>query len=179
MNKTRKNGPRSAGRMAPLRYYLHDGPAALRFQLAGSLNLESASQIDQVWRTASSSLNGRKRIVDITFLSCMDEHGSELLARWHREGTQIVANSEASRALAESIVGEHFGETLPKSTPDSDWTWLPSVARLMVLVAAFVSPVYASAAAKHRLPSQLNVTGHSFVAPEYNLSSQSVKRNPV
>ena len=36
-----------------LQYFMHDGPSAFRFELAGDLNNEGARRLQQDWRTAS------------------------------------------------------------------------------------------------------------------------------
>jgi hypothetical protein len=106
-----------------LRYYMHDGPSAFRFELAGYLNQEGACRLDQDWRTASSVIGDRTLIVDVTFVTHVDEQGRELITRWHRKGARLIANSKASRALAETIVGEcALNED---EAPASDRTWLP------------------------------------------------------
>lgn len=88
-----------------LDYYIHDGPAVFSFQLKGFINNEGARRLHQVWRTASSLIDGRRPIVDITFVTSVEGEGRALLVSWHRAGVQFVANSKASRALAESILG--------------------------------------------------------------------------
>ena len=138
-----------------LQYYMHDGPTAFRFELAGNLNYEGARQIDQDWRTASSVIGDRKLIVDMTFVSDIDEQGRTLLAHWHREGARLIANSKASRALAESILGEPLPESAPKArdAAASDRTWLPfrtsllaPTVILLLLLTALVFPVKVTAA---------------------------------
>jgi hypothetical protein len=109
-----------------LQYYMHDGSTAFRFELAGNLNNEGAHKLDQAWRTASSVIGDRRLIVDMTFVTCVDAQGRALIARWHREGAQLIANSIASRALAESVLGEPL-PALPANpgTAVSDRTWMP------------------------------------------------------
>src|ERR1700735_5464316 len=85
-----------------LQYYMHDGSTSFRFELAGNLNNEGAHKLDQAWRTASSVIGDRRLSIEMTFVTCLDAQGRALVARWHREGAQLVANSIASRALAES-----------------------------------------------------------------------------
>lgn len=86
-------------------YYLHDGPSAFRFQLMGFMNHEGARRLEQVFQTASSLFDDRRPIIDITFVTGIDEQGTALLVRWHRAGARFVANSKGSRALAESVLG--------------------------------------------------------------------------
>jgi hypothetical protein len=106
---------------------MHDGPAAFRFELAGDLNREGASRLDQDWRTASSALGDRKLIVDMTFVTGVDEAARALIIRWHQEGAQFIASSRESRALVESIFGQSFPEQPANARPAavSDLTWLP------------------------------------------------------
>ena len=98
-----------------LQYYLHDGPTAFRFELAGDLNHEGACRLAQDWRTASSALGDRRLIIDMTFVTGVDEQGQALITHWHREGASFIANSKRSRALAAAILGE----ALPEPPPDA------------------------------------------------------------
>jgi hypothetical protein len=56
-------------KIQPLQYYMHDGPSAFRFELSGELDHQGACRLDRDWRTASSTLGGRRLVVDITFLT--------------------------------------------------------------------------------------------------------------
>jgi hypothetical protein len=125
---------------------MHDGPRAFRFELAGNLDEEGARRLDQDWRTASSVIGDRCRIVDITFLTDIDEHGRELLGRWYREGAQIIADSKHSRELAEWILGEPLPDAREDATAAvSNRTWLP-FRTLYAFVAAFLLTTGVSAA---------------------------------
>lgn len=87
----------------PLQYYMHDDPDAFRMELAGSLTLATADSVYHAWRTALSTLNGRRAVVDITFVDRADERGRDLLKLWHKSGVRIIARSPESRALASGI----------------------------------------------------------------------------
>jgi len=106
---------------------MHDGPTAFRFELAGDLNREGARRLNQDWHTASSALGDRRLIVDMTFVTGVDDQARALITRWHREGARLIANSAASRALAESILGESLTEPQENAHFEaaSDWTWRP------------------------------------------------------
>src|ERR1700681_149515 len=93
-----------------LQYYMHDGPSAFRFELAGNLNNEAARDLDQAWRTASSMIGDRALVVDMTFVTGAETEGRSLLARWYAEGTQLIARSKVSRKLAEAIVGKPLAD---------------------------------------------------------------------
>jgi hypothetical protein len=103
-----------------LDYYLHDGPTEFRVELVGTMNDEGARRLEQVWRTAGSLIGDRRPIVDMTFVSSVDEQGRALLASWHGDGARFIANSKASRALAESIFGAAPSELAPKTR-----RWVP------------------------------------------------------
>ena len=108
-----------------LQYYMHYGPTAFRFELAGNLNHEGADQLDQEWRAASSAIGDRRLVIDMTFVTDVDEQGRALIVRWHRQGARFVANSPRSRALAESILGEPPAGPAAAGYAGADRTWLP------------------------------------------------------
>jgi len=97
-------------RTQALRYYMHDGPAAFRFELAGDLDDEGARRLEQDWRTASSVIGDRLLIVDMTLVARVGKEARILFARWHASGARLIANSDTSRSLVESIIGT----SLPK-----------------------------------------------------------------
>jgi hypothetical protein len=108
-----------------LQYYMHDGPAAFRFELAGDLNSEGALRLERDWRLASSVIGDRSLIVDITFVTSSDQDGRELLGRWHRAGAQIIANSKSSMDLAEAALGKPLELPPRVERPSREGTWMP------------------------------------------------------
>jgi hypothetical protein len=136
-----------------LRYYMHDGPAAFRFELAGDLDDKGARRLELDWRTASSVIGDRLFIVDITSVTSAAREARILLARWHASGARLIANSHSSRLLAQSILGTPFPEPPAKSAAAvSHHTWSPFLANVLVrpaillLIAAAVLPMNANAA---------------------------------
>jgi hypothetical protein len=132
-----------------LQYYMHDGPSAFRFELAGDLSNEAARDLDQAWRTASSMIGDRALVVDMTFVTGAERDGRSLLARWYAEGAQLIAKSKVSRALAEAIVGKPLPELAPASSAGAVRTWRPfhtTFGALMLLIAALLLPVRVHAA---------------------------------
>jgi ABC-type transporter Mla MlaB component len=89
-----------------LRYYLHDGAGAVRFVLHGTLAGGSVKELDQCWRTASSTLADRVLLVDISSLVAADEAGHALLQSWRDSGARFVANTTQGRGFLQSITGE-------------------------------------------------------------------------
>ena len=135
-----------------LQYYMHDGPSAFRFELAGDLNNEAARDLDQAWRTASSMIGDRALVVDMTFVTGAGRDGRSLLARWYAEGAQLIARSKVSRTLAEAIVGAPLPEVASVSSTGAVRTWLPfhtffrGPKLKLTLLAAMLLPVRAHAA---------------------------------
>jgi hypothetical protein len=96
-----------------LDYYIHDGPTAFRLQLTGVMTGEGVGRLEQVWKTASSLFGSRRPIIDITFVTSVDDRGRSLLVEWHRAGAHVVAQSKTSRGLVESILGAPASESEP------------------------------------------------------------------
>ncbi len=134
-----------------LQYYMHDGPSAFRFELAGDLDEEGARRLDQDWRTALSVIDGRTLIVDMTFVTRVDKAGLELLARWHRDGARIVAKSKQSRELAEIALGKPLEVTPRVMRPAQDGTWTPFQTSLTLIrkFTSYVSRVQTQAHAEN------------------------------
>src|ERR1700676_3697359 len=106
-----------------LQYYMHDGPSAFRFELAGDLNNEAARELDQAWRTASAVIGDRALVIDLTFVTGAGKDGRTLLARWYAEGAQLIAKSKVSSQLAEAIVGEPLPEVDAAGNAGATRTW--------------------------------------------------------
>lgn len=130
-----------------MHYYMHDGPAAFRFELAGELDADDAARLEQDWRTASSIVGNRTLIVDMSFVTGIEDAVRHLFQRWHDAGAEFVANSRQSRELVESITGRPFAPQLPHSPTYQSWISLsltPLVPLLALLI--FLTPSQANAA---------------------------------
>ncbi|MGH9667972.1 MAG: hypothetical protein ACRD9L_26440, partial [Bryobacteraceae bacterium] len=100
-----------------LQYYIHDGPGAFRFALAGVLTEPDVRRLEQDWHTACSSMGDRTLIVDLSNLAGIDEPGRELLRTWHKGGAQFIAKSDEARRLAESITGHAVSQAPGRMGP--------------------------------------------------------------
>ncbi len=80
-----------------LKYYMHDGPSAFRFELSGDLSSEGARRLEQDWRSASSEIGRRTLNVDMTYVTSADEEGRALLRRSHYHGARLIARSKTTR----------------------------------------------------------------------------------
>ena len=90
-------------RRADFTYYMHDGPAAFRFELVGDLCHDATADLDQARQTASSVFGGRSLIVDLTSIQSMDAAGRELIAKWHTLGAQFVVTTSQAMARIQSM----------------------------------------------------------------------------
>jgi hypothetical protein len=114
------------------RYYMHDGPNAFSFELAGHLSDHAARELEQVRRTASSTTGGRSLIVDLSYVTGIDSEGRAMLHGWYADGAQLVANRPAGRTIVESITGQGSTQI---AEPARRQTWRP------VLVAPFFAMI--------------------------------------
>jgi len=125
-------------------YYMHDGPAAFSFELAGAVCANDAAELEQAWRTASSTIGDRILVVDLSFVTRIDEAARNLLRRWHENGATLVANSPQARFLAESIIG-----ALPLAAAAAAPTYEPlftkHTARVAVVLFTLMRPITVSA----------------------------------
>jgi hypothetical protein len=126
----------------PFNYYMHDGPATFRFELAGHITSDGARQLEQDWRTASSVIGDRTLVVDFSFITGMDEAARALMVRWHNQGARFVAKSAISRSLVESITGMAPAPAALGYEPSMPWFSLraapPLIALLVLLLPASV-----------------------------------------
>lgn len=99
-----------------MQHYMHDGPAAFRFELAGSLDANDAATLEQDWYTASSTIGSRALIIDLSFVTAIDEAAQSLFRRWHAAGAQLVANTAASRELVQVITERAYSQPPQKPT---------------------------------------------------------------
>lgn len=156
-----------------LQYYMHEGRTTFRIELAGEVTSEDAWRIDQDWRVASCKVGDRRLIVDMTYVTRVDDWVRALFVRWHKEGAQFVADSQSARLLTEWILGE----PVPESTSgELKSTWLPfrtflsAVVSLSLLFYLLASPVEAKAAT---LQSETIAAWEDYVrAAEANLQSR-------
>ena len=90
------------------RYYMHEGPTAFRFELAGDLDATDAASLAQDWHTASSLVGKRTLIIDVTFVTEIDDAVRSLFGHWYAGGAEFVAGTKRSSELVESITERPF-----------------------------------------------------------------------
>jgi hypothetical protein len=117
-----------------MRYYMHDGPSAFRFELAGDLDAEDAARLAQDWHTASSVVGDVTLIIDLSFVTSMDEASRDLFRRWHATGAQFAASTKRSRELVESITERPFTKELPHPPTYRPWYSVRSLSQVAPLL---------------------------------------------
>jgi hypothetical protein len=83
---------------------MHDSSAEFRFQLSGDLSEDGVRDVEQAWRTVSSTIGQRRFVVDVTDLTGIDDDGRELVQKWHRIGASLVAKSCEAKARTQELV---------------------------------------------------------------------------
>jgi hypothetical protein len=103
------DGYRAGNRFGNMtRYYMYEGPTAFRFELAGDLDASDAASLAQDWHTACCRVGHRALIIDVTFVTEIDEAVRSLFGLWHAGGAEFAAGTRSSRELVESITGRPF-----------------------------------------------------------------------
>jgi anti-anti-sigma regulatory factor len=113
-------------------YYMHDGSAAFRFQLAGSLGGNSTGDLEQARQTAASIIGQRCLVVDLTGLTGIDAAGRELLKQWRALGAQMTVISAAEQAQIQLMTGVPVTVVGTKAGASQ---WLPTQAAALLVTA--------------------------------------------
>jgi hypothetical protein len=104
-----------------MRYCIHVGPSAVGFELAGDLNAGDASRLEHDWRGVRSAIGNRLLVVDVSFVTGIDEAARSLFKRWHARGGEFAANSKQSRELVESITERPYTGESPHEPTYQPW----------------------------------------------------------
>jgi hypothetical protein len=102
-------------------YYIHTGPAAFRFELAGDLDADDAARLEREWRGASLIIGNRVLVVDMSFVTGIDEAARSLFRRWYDLGAEFAAGSKASRELVESITERPYTRETSREPTFQPW----------------------------------------------------------
>lgn len=95
--------PNQASRpqISALKYYIHDGTEAFRFQMIGDLRDVDVKELSGCWETARSTFGSRKLVLDLKGLRSTDESGKEWLLAMVREGAVCMPESYFRTNLAD------------------------------------------------------------------------------
>jgi ABC-type transporter Mla MlaB component len=89
-----------------LKITLHDSAEELRLKLEGKLAGLWVGELQQCWRTAASTTQGRNTIADLRDVDFVDPEGQSLLAEMYRQGVRLVAVTPLIQALVQEISGQ-------------------------------------------------------------------------
>ena len=104
-----------------MRHYIHGGPAAFCCELAGDLNAADAWRLEQDWREVSSAIGNRLLVVDLSFVTAIDEAARSLFRRWYARGAEFAASSKRSRELVESITERPYTRETSREPTFQPW----------------------------------------------------------
>jgi hypothetical protein len=104
-----------------MRYYIHAGPAAFRFELAGDLKAGDAARLEREWRGASVTIGHRALVVDMSFVTGIDETVRRLFRHWYTRGAEFAAGSKESRELVESITERPYTRETSREPTFQPW----------------------------------------------------------
>jgi anti-anti-sigma regulatory factor len=82
-----------------LKITLHDSAGEFRLKLEGRLSGLWVHELEQCWKTASSTTRGRKTVVDLGEVDFVDPAGESLLGQMHAQGVELLAVTPLIRAL--------------------------------------------------------------------------------
>jgi len=89
-----------------LKITLHDSAREFRLELEGRLSGLWVGELEQCWKTASSTTHGRKTVLDLGEVDFVDLAGESLLAHMHAAGVELVAVTPLIRAVLREICRE-------------------------------------------------------------------------
>ena len=74
-----------------MQMYLNDSAKTFEFVLRGELTGDAVQSLEYAWITATSILNGKEVLVDVSALTAADTEGIELLYRMTGSGARLRA----------------------------------------------------------------------------------------
>jgi hypothetical protein len=95
----------------PLQHFIHYDFDALRMEIAGSLSGPAAQKAYEAWQTARLLARQLPPVIDISYVTEVDEEGRAVLQAWRGQGARIVASSFSSRAIGGSILSGRAGNS--------------------------------------------------------------------
>jgi len=86
-----------------LKITLHDSAGEFRLKLEGRLSGLWVQELEQCWKTASSTTRGRKTVVDLGEVDFVDLAGQNLLSQMYSHGVKMEAVSPLICAVLKEI----------------------------------------------------------------------------
>jgi ABC-type transporter Mla MlaB component len=101
---TRLDG--EADRSAMLRITVEQSPSQIRLKLEGDLAGAWVAELEDCWRSAHSTLDGRPLCLDLSAVEQVDRAGRYLLALLGRNGAQLIASGAMMTELVRTLAGD-------------------------------------------------------------------------
>jgi anti-anti-sigma regulatory factor len=86
-----------------LKITLHDSSSEFRFKLEGRLGGAWVKELDQCWRTARSTTEGRRTVVDLADVDFVDHAGEAVLTEMHASGVELVGETPLICSMLEEV----------------------------------------------------------------------------
>src|SRR5664279_46495 len=102
-----------------LKITLHDSAREFRLKLEGRLSGPWVKELEQCWKTARSTTQDRKTVVDLGEVDFVDPAGETLLASLHAQGVELVAVTPLICAVLQEICRSPACGTLGKASSTS------------------------------------------------------------
>jgi anti-anti-sigma regulatory factor len=88
-----------------LKITLHDSATEFRLKLEGRLAGAWVKELEQCWRTASSTTSGRRTVVDLADVDFVDRAGEAVLTEMHASGVELVGETPLICSMLEQLCG--------------------------------------------------------------------------
>jgi len=88
-----------------LRITVQGSPTLVRLKLEGNLAGAWVTELEECWRSANSSLDGRSLSLDLSAVEQVDRAGRYLLALMRHSGAQLIASGPVMTELVRSLAG--------------------------------------------------------------------------
>lgn len=72
---------------------IHDTSSEFRLKLEGRFGAADSREVESCWRTAASTINGRRFTVDVSRVKSLDSTATELLSQMRNSGAELVCES--------------------------------------------------------------------------------------
>lgn len=79
------------------RVTIHDSAAEFRLAVEGPIGVAGAADVEQRWRTAASSIGGRRAVLDLRGATAIEEGAGEAIGRLRAEGAVVEARGAEER----------------------------------------------------------------------------------
>jgi anti-anti-sigma regulatory factor len=98
-----------------LKITLHNSATEFRLKLEGRLAGAWVRELEQCWRTASSTTSGRRTVVDLADVDFVDRAGEAVLTEMHASGVELVGETPLICSMLEQLCGSGHCDRLGRA----------------------------------------------------------------